>query len=116
MYNNNLTKGYLIRSIHIIIIIITISIPFIPFINNKILVLNTVILLVILIFFIIFNGCIISRYERRYLKDKWTPIDILCNTLNIEPTSISRKTVAFNLIIILIVISLIHIYIKVLYN
>jgi len=112
MYNINSIKGNILRGIHILIIILTISIPLIPNINKKILVFNTILLVIILIFFIINNGCIISRYERLYLKDQWTPIDILCNILYITPTPYTRKIVAFNFVIFLLCVSLIHIFIK----
>ena len=102
--------GHLIRVLHIIIITITVIIPFIPNISSTVLKLNTVLLFVILLMFIKYNGCIISRLERRYLKDKWTPIDNLCYLLNIEPTSKSRKTVTFYFLIILIILSLFRIY------
>jgi len=101
--------GHLIRVLHIIIITITVIIPFIPNISSTVLKLNTVLLFVILLMFIKYNGCIISRLERRYLKDKWTPIDNLCYLLNIEPTSKSRKTVTFYFLIVLIIFSLFRI-------
>ena len=102
--------GYIIRALHIIIISITVIVPFIPNISSTVLKLNTVLLFIILLMFIKYSGCIISRLERRYLKDKWTPIDNLCYLLQIEPTSKSRKTVTFYFLIVLIIFSLFRIY------
>ena len=102
--------GHVIRVLHIIIICITVVIPFIPSINSTVLKLNTVLLFVILLMFIKYNGCVISRLERKYFKDKWTPIDNVCYLLHIEPTSKSRKTVTFYFLVLLIVFSLVRIY------
>ena len=98
--------GHLIRVIHMIIICITVIIPFIPNISSTVLKFNTLLLLVILFMFIKHDGCIISRLERKYFKDKWTPIDNVCYLLNIEPTSKSRKIVTFYFLILLIMFSL----------
>ena len=98
--------GYVIRVLHIIIISITVIIPFIPEISSTILKLNTLLLFVILFMFVKYNGCIISRLERKYLKDKWTPIDSVCYMFQIEPTSKSRKVVTFYFLILLIIFSL----------
>jgi hypothetical protein len=98
--------GYLIRVLHIIIISITVIVPFIPNVNSTVLKFNTLLLIVILIMFIKHNGCIISRLERKYLNDKWTPIDSVCYLLNILPGSNSRKIVTFYFLILLIIFSL----------
>lgn len=97
--------GNIIRFLHNIIISITVIISFIPKISSTILKLNTLLLVIILLMFIRYNGCIISRLERKYLKDTWTPIDTLCYFLHIEPTSKSRKTVTFYFLFILIIFS-----------
>lgn len=102
--------GHLIRVLHIIIISITVVIPFIPSINSTVLKLNTVLLFIILLMFVKNDACIISRLERKYLKDKWTPIDNVCYLLQVEPTSKSRKTVTFYFLVLLIVFSLVRIY------
>jgi len=102
--------GYTIRFIHIIIIIITVAIPFIPKISTSVLIGNTLLLIVILLLFIYNNGCIVSRYERTILKDEWTPIDILI----VEPTRQSRKSVSFYFLIFLILVSCARIF-RVLY-
>lgn len=104
--------GNVIRFLHNIIITITVVIPFIPNINNTVLELNTLLLIIILLMFVKYDGCIISRLERKYLKDKWTPIDIVCYFIHVEPTSKSRKIVAFRFLILLISFSLLRIYIK----
>lgn len=104
--------GNVIRFLHNIIITITVVIPFIPNINNTVLELNTLLLIIILLMFVKYDGCIISRLERKYLKDKWTPIDIVCYFIHVEPTSKSRKIVAFRFLVLLIVFSLLRIYIK----
>lgn len=104
--------GNIIRFLHIIIISITVIIPFIPKINSIVLKLNTLLLIIILLMFIKHNGCIVSRLERKYLKDTWTPIDNVCYLLSIEPTSKSRKKVTFYFLIVLIVFSLLRIHIK----
>jgi hypothetical protein len=101
--------GHVIRALHITIISITVIIPFVPKINSTVLKLNTVLLFIILIMFIKFDGCIISRLERKYLKDTWTPIDNVCYLLNIEPTPKSRKTVTFYFLVLLIIFSLVRI-------
>ena len=102
--------GNIIRVLHNIIISITVIIPFIPNINSTVLGLNTLLLIIILLMFVIYDGCIISRLERKYLKDKWTPIDIVCYLLHITPTSKSRKTVTFWFLLLLISFSLVRIY------
>jgi hypothetical protein len=102
--------GHSIRFLHIIIIFITVAIPFIPNINSTILETNTILLIIILFMFIKFDGCIVSRFERKYLKDKWTPIDTLCYLISIEPTSKSRKRVTFYFLILLILFSLLRVY------
>jgi len=104
--------GNIIRVLHNIIISITVIIPFIPGINNIVLELNTVLLIIILLMFVKYDGCIISRLERKYLKDKWTPIDVVCYFLHIEPTSKSRKTVTFRFLVLLIIFSLLRIYLR----
>ena len=104
--------GNIIRVVHNIIIFITVIIPFIPGINSTVLELNTILLIIILLMFVKYDGCIISRLERKYLKDKWTPIDVVCGFLHIEPTSKSRKTVTFRFLLLLIVVSLIRIYVR----
>lgn len=102
--------GYSIRFIHIIIIIITVLIPFIPKISTSVLIGNTLLLVLVLILFIYNNGCIVSRYERTYLKDEWTPIDILI----VKPTRHTRKRVTFYFLIFLILVSCARIF-RVLY-
>ena len=101
--------GHIIRVLHNIIISITVIIPFIPSINNIVLELNTVLLIIILLMFVKYDGCIISRLERKYLKDKWTPIDVVCYLLHITPTSKSRKIVTFIFLLLLLVFSLLSI-------
>jgi len=102
--------GNIIRVLHNIIISITVVIPFIPNINSTVLGLNTLLLIIILLMFVKYDGCIISRLERKYLKDKWTPIDVVCYLLHITPTSKSRKTVTFWFLLLLISFSLVRLY------
>jgi hypothetical protein len=98
--------GHIIRFLHNIIIYITVIIPFIPNISSTVLKVNILLLFIILLMFIKYNGCIISRLERIYLKDNWTPIDNVCYLLNVEPTSKTRKIVTFYFLILLIIFSL----------
>jgi len=98
--------GYLIRVLHIIIISITVILPFVPNISSTVLKFNTLLLIVILLMFIKYNGCIISRLERNYFKDKWTPIDSVCYLLNVEPRPKTRKIVTFYFLILLIIFSI----------
>jgi len=104
--------GNIIRFLHNIIISITVVIPFIPNIDINVVILNTLLLIIILLMFVKHNGCIISRLERKYLKDTWTPIDTVCYLLSIEPTSKSRKKVTFYFLLVLIGFSLFRMYIR----
>jgi preprotein translocase subunit SecE len=81
--------------------------------SNEIVVQYTILVIcIIFIMFIAFNGCILSKLERRFCKTNATIIDPLLNFFNIPITYKNRYNYTISINIFCVVMALIIYYIR----
>ena len=104
------TLGQLIRSIHY-------SLPLwfyftILFCPHGIVIMSIIIIAVVIILFVLFNGCFITRLEHRFLKDKHTTLDFPLEILGLEKNNDNSIKITYVIFFIYIVSISITYYVR----
>ena len=90
--------GNMIRGIHIAMPINTLI--FVMFAPKIFVWLNILFYIIIIFCFIIFNGCILSILETKYLKDEYNIMDPFLCIMNYEINNTNRMQITYTLIIL----------------